>query len=799
MTEEGDMKRWMWITVIVVVCILAAISGGGYLWLQWRLSKELPQINGEIALNGIRENIEIIRDEWGVPHIYAQNEKDLYFAFGYAMAQDRLWQMDFHRRLGKGALSEILGKKFIAVDRYFRTIAAAGADTSVSEKIAPLLDAFSEGINAFMDSHKGRLPIEFTILGFRPSPWTPEDYIAVLKVVNWALSSGWRVDMTARRMLEKVGEERLKEAFPGWPGDAPIVIKNEKLLKAGIDRTQEVLALLDGIFPLGGSGASNNWVVSGDKSLSCKPILANDPHVSLTNPSFWWEVHLSCPTIDVTGFAVTGVPGIPVGHTGSTAWGVTNVMTDDVDFYVEKINSKNAGQYLFNGKWEDMKVIKETIAVKGEAPVVEEIFLTRHGPVIERPDAETAISARWAFSERPQPADPGYLLIKAKTVQEIGMALSRWELPGQNFVFADAGGGIGYWCCSPVVIRAKGEGLLPVPGWTDEYEWKGYVPHEEKPHVINPVNGVIFTANNRLAGEDYPYQITTYWEPADRSLRIKELLGAKEKFAPSDFMAIQMDVLSVLARRINPLMTEAVKDAFPDQKASELKAILSSWDCRMEKESVAASIFEVFFIHLLDAVFKDELGDELYAAYLKTVSFPARAIEAMAEADKCLFCDDISTPVKETFRDAAAKALKNAVTEIEGKLGSDMKKWYWGSLHALTFEHPLGKKRPLDLIFNLGPFPVEGSPLTINKKQYQYNNPYSCNHGVSMRMIVDLALPDGAYHVLPTGESGHIKSPHHTDQIPLYLEGKYRTAPFARPEVEKKKEAYLILKPEASR
>jgi penicillin amidase len=272
--ECNPMRKWIGISALVILCILVVVGGGGYLWFQWRLTSALPQVSGEIIVKGVNEPVEIIRDDYGVPHIYAKNEKDLYFVFGYAMAQDRLWQMEFFRRLGRGRLSEILGQKFVAVDRYFRMITAAGVNSNVSKEVAPLLESFAAGINAFMDSHRDRLPIEFTLLRFTPSPWQMDDYIAILKVVNWSLSSGWRADITAHRMLEKVGAERLKEAFPGWPGNAPIVITGGKLLRAGHDPTQKVLALLEGMLPLGGPGASNNWVVSGDRSSSGKPILA---------------------------------------------------------------------------------------------------------------------------------------------------------------------------------------------------------------------------------------------------------------------------------------------------------------------------------------------------------------------------------------------------------------------------------------------------------------------------------------------------------------------------------------------
>ncbi len=793
------MKKWILIIVVVLVGLILVVAGGGYLWFKHTSKKSLPQTSGEIGLKGLKEDVEIIRDTYGVPHIYAKNEPDLYLGLGYAMAQDRFWQMEFFRRLGHGRLSEVFGKDFVEADRYFRMLTAAGINKSIPGDLAFIIKSFTDGVNAYLETHQDRLPFEFKLLGYKPQPWENDDYLAVLKVMNWNASFGWKIDLTAARMLEKVGEERLREAFPAWPDDAPLIIPEEsKALSLSSNPSLEPIRLVERLTSLSSAAASNNWVVSGNKSLTGKPILANDTHLGLTNPSLWWEVHMVCPTINVSGFALPGTAGITIGHNKQVAWGVTFTMVDDVDFYIERINPENPRQYWYNDRWEDMKVVEETIRVKGEDPVKIEILLTRHGPIVNDVKVgvkERPLSARWAFTERLQPVQAVYLLAKAKDVQEVEEALKYWDLPGLNFVFADTSGNIGYRCCASIPMRSKADGILPVPGWTEEYEWKGYVPFDERPHVINPEEGFIATANNKVVADESPWVISNYWEPMHRITRIRQLLTDKEKLSVEDFKRMHQDVYCILASEMVPKMIEILKRRFSHNEANKARDILSKWDFTMGKDSVGACLFEVTFRKLMENIFKDELGEALFEEYLKTSVFPPRGMRMMVRNGSSLWFDDVSTPEKETMEDIIARSLGQTLSELREVIGADMDKWTWGKIHTLTFEHVLGKKKPLDWIFNLGPFPVGGSHLTINKKQYDYDKPYLVNHGVSQRMIVDLLDMDSCLHVLPTGESGHIRSPHHKDQIHLYLEGRYRPSWTDRREVEKHGEATLILRP----
>ncbi len=794
------MRKWfLWTVATIVILVLTGV-GAGYLWLQHTIQKSLPQFSGQESVRGIRDEVDIIRDSHGIPHIYAQNEPDLYFALGYAMAQDRLWQMEFYRRLGHGRLSELFGEDFLETDRFFRLIAAAGLNKEFLHELQALYNAFADGVNAYLTGHRDRLPLEFKLLRHAPEPWTPEDYFAILKVVNWGLSPGWRVDLTAAKILKKVGAEKFRDAFPVWPGNPQIQVPAESMLIAEVlpDSLLETQHRIEKQARFPSAAVSNSWVISARKSVTGKPILANDPHLMLTNPSFWWEGHLVCPTIDVSGYGIAGVPGIGMGRNHDVAWGITNVRVDDVDFYIEKINPANPRQYLYRGKWEDMRLIEETIRVKGKDPVKKPILLTRHGPVLTEFEAgreKLAISVRWTFSEGLQPGKATYLLAKARNISDVQKALRYWELPSQNFVFADTGGNIGFWCSATVPIRSKGDGFLPAPGWTGEYEWQGYVPFEERPHKINPEEGFLATANNRVADENYPYFISNYYEPVDRITRIRQLLSATEKLSVADVKQMQQDVYNVLASELTPKMIRALAEKTSRDDLQKVRELLSQWNYKMEADSVGACLFEMTLIHMLQNIFKDELGDELYRKYLETSVYPIRALRMVVRKEASAWIDDINTSETETLEDIIVKSIEQTIRKLKAEFGNDAVRWIWGSVHPLTFEHPLGKKKPLNYLFNIGPFPVGGSHLTINMRHYPYDNPYNTDAGVSYRMIVDFADMRVAHHVLPTGESGQLGSAHYQDQLNLYLDGKYHPAWLERSDIEKHDRGKLTLKP----
>ena len=792
-------SKWLGIGLLGPIGFAVLAAAVTFFWFQRTVSVSQPQVSGDTAVAGIRNPVEIVRDIHGIPHIYAQSEPDLFFAMGYAMAQDRLWQMEFYRRIGTGRLAEIFGKEALEADRHFRTLAAASKRRRLPDDVALLTDAFAAGVNAYLEEHRDRLPLEFKLLGYQPEAWHSSDYRAIYTLINWGLSLGWKVDLTAADILKKVGKDRFRDAFaPPAEAGRPIVMEIDPIPRydfSAIAATFLQVNRLTGFTP---APASNNWVISGARSVTGKPLLANDTHMPLTNPSLWWEVHLVCPTIEAAGFAIPGLPGLPLGRNRHVAWGITNVMVDDVDFYIERLNPQNPLQYRYEDHWEDMRSVRQTIRVKGATSVDIDIRLTRHGPVVEQGqfgNSNQVVSARWAVNDLELPARAAFRLLKAATVAEVVDALKDWEAPGQNFVFADTAGSIGYWCCAAIPMRPRGNGLLPVPGWTGADEWGGYLPFTKRPHVIDPPDGYVATANNALTDISFPHVIGTYWEPYDRISRIRALITAKPQLSVDDMAAMQSDVACPLAAEVMPLVLRVMDQRFTATPEAPIRDILARWDYRMSKQSAAAAIYETTYLNLLENIFKDELGPALYRRYIGLTVFAPRALRHILRTGRSGWLDDVDTPQTETLPDVVEKSLRQALRDLRGRFGSDVNRWTWGRLHKLTFRHPLGDRKPLDRLFDLGPFPISGSHLTVNKKQYDYTRPFAVREGVSQRMIVDLADPAVAQHVLPTGESGLLGNPHSRDQIDLYLEGRYHPSWLTRSEIEPHAEATLELKP----
>ena len=776
---KPSIKKWLLTAGLALLGICLICLAVVYFWYQRTISRSLPQTSGIVTLSEVSEKVEIFRDKFGIPHIFARNESDLFFAMGYAVAQDRLWQMELYRRLGSGRLAEIFGQELVATDRFFRTLAAGRGRWTIPSDLEFIPRRYIQGINAYRSSHIDRLPFEFKLLGYQPEPWRIDDIISVFRVLNWGLSFGWKVDLTAADVLYKFGEARYREAF-AIDHNLPIPEFADGLKSVGrygdlLAETFNRIKMITGIAP---SPASNNWVVSGRKSTTGKPLLANDTHMELTNPSLWWQVHLACPGFEVAGYSIPGLPGISVGHNRHVAWGITNVMVDDVDFYVQKLKPDDPLQYWHIDGWKKMKSSHQVIRVKGSEPVKMNILMTRHGPVLPASlsssfSNQQTVAARWAVNEVSEPLRASYLMLKVKSAEDMIAALRTWQSPGQNFVFADDIGNIGYWCCAAIPIRKKGDGMLPVPGWKTDYEWLGLVPFDEKPHIINPARGYIATANNRIDKGGYPYPISNYWGPSDRVERIRYLLEQKPVLSISDMQRIQTDVFCKLASDIVPRMVRVLKKQQVHRRQEALVGILEDWNFHMSSESVAACLFETTYYHMLENIFKKAMGPSLYRRYLDLMVFAPRALQIVLQADQSAWVEGGGSSGDRPLDAIVEKSLRQALAQLENNFGENPADWTWGRQHTLTFEHVLAKRKPLNHIFNIGPYPVPGNQLTVNKKQYDYNKPYSTIAGASQRMIVDMSDPTASLHVLPTGQSGLIGSPHNKDQIKLYLNGEY--------------------------
>ena len=766
------MLKWV-VSILLVLTIV--IIAGAYGYLRFTL----PDYDGEMTIPGLTGDVEIIRDSFAMPHIYAGSNEDAYFALGYCMAQDRLFQMDMVRRAARGKLAEILGPDLVPVDRFFRTITAGRSIESIAaaydKQTLEVSKAYTKGVNYFIKNHKGPLPLEFTILGYSPEPWHYTDLIGVYYYMAWDLNAAFAIEMLHAAVIEKVGQKLSRDLFPDYPIGYPTIVPGGQ---ASLEFFKTLTLAREALGTEGG-GASNNWVISGKKSATGMPILANDPHLGHGAPGIWYEAHLVTPEMNVSGSLLPGVPLIIIGANENVAWGVTNVMADDADFYIEKLNPANPHQYKFKGQWEDMTIKKEVIRVKGSADVNFSVKLTRHGPIIDEinkfdePEG-TALAMRWTAYEMLE-KNPFYYLNTARSIEDVEQALEYFKCPGQNFVYADKRGEIGYWAAVGIPIRDGFSGALPVPGWDGRHEWKGYAATAEQPHMKNPSRGWIATANNKHVDDSYPYPISHYYAMPDRFVRIQRLITAKDKYSVGDFEEMHNDFYMILAEEWVPEILDALTDKNLTNNEKAAKASLQDWDFVAGAEEVAPMVFHATINAMVKNTLEKRMGDELYRLYLKHNYMVLNAMRNLISARQSAWFDDPDTPEVEDLEAVITKSFKEAIVYLDTNLGAAVEDWQWGKLHTLTIYHPFGKSSPvMGYFMNIGPMPIGGGIATVNPQPYRLSNPWEGYHGASLRYIIDFADMKNSRRVIPAGISGNFMSPHYDDQIELWRNGRYR-------------------------
>lgn len=808
-------KRILTIVVIVVAILLTVGAGGGY----WLVTRSHPQINGTLQVAGLKARVEIVRDPLGVPHIYAENADDLLFAQGYVQAQDRLWQMEFSRRIGFGTLSDVLGASAIKQDRYLRTMGlgrAARLDTAaLSGDVKKMLQTYANGVNAFISTHQDNLPIEFVILGFKPAPWEPVDTVAWGKVMAYNLSGNYEADLLRAAFAAKLGPEQVKTLLPPYPASGPFIISPEMknytlaadaptampVIPIGKPALSEI-ALIDASLGLRLPGVgSNNWVIDGTKSTTGKPILSNDPHLGIQMPSIWYENGLHCvPKTDacpynVAGFTFPGVPGVVVGHNDRIAWGVTNVGPDIQDLYIEKVNPQNPNQYEYQGKWEDMQVVEEPIKVKGVVSETLRVQITRHGPIMTPviPGATEPLALQWtALRDRSRLFESVALVDKAQNWDEFRAALKLWDVPSQNFVYADVDGNIGYQMPGNVPIRAKGDGSAPVPGWTGEYEWSRYIPFDELPMVFNPSTHYIATANNAVVPPSYKYLLSNDWAAPFREQRIIDLLRAKDKLSVQDMKAIQADVYSIPLVQIQKHVAGLKTEGFLQQRAMEH---VKSWDGVLTEASIGGTTNEVTYQRLFLNVFANKLDKETLTTYRGAGDYHRRVMLALLEQPESEWWDDPSTAQKETRDVILRKSYAEAVDWLGSQFGDAPGEWRWSRLHTATFAHTLGSVQPLDRLFNVGPVGAPGGVYTVFATSFKHSAPYAVASVSSMRQILDLANWSNSLAIHTTGQSGQPLHRHYSDMVLMWRDVQYAPFHFDRAALDKVQEGTLVLIP----
>ncbi len=785
------LKRTLQILLVLIIIIFIA----GLFIIRNISRRALPDYNTDISLEGLTADVRVYRDQYGIPHVYADNEHDLYTAVGFLLAQDRLWQMDLLRRVTLGRLSEIFGEDFIDIDLLLRALRYTEKSMRLLEtgkpEIVGALEAFAAGINQYLSAQSGKLPPEFTILGYKPEPWESFHSLNLIGYMAWDLKAGWN-ELILEKIKSVTDSVHMIELLPDVS-----VYKSFVYPEFGADmKSSSVLSdLLTIIGKLDNLGVdvfsgSNNWAVSGDKSISGKPLLANDMHISLNIPGIWYQMHHTVKgKLNVTGLVLPGQPFVICGHNEDIAWGMTNTYVDNVDFYLEKINPSDSNQYLYMDEWKNFIVKEEHIAVKGGDTVVREIRFSHRGPVISefKNFRDETITMHWIGDEPSNEMKTVYLLNRAGNWEEFKEALRTFKSISQNIVYADQEGNIGLFCAAGIPIRKRAGTYGILPGWTDEFNWTGMVPFEELPFSYNPQNGFVSSANNKSVDDTYPYHIGSWYDLPYRNNRIRELLGEKEKYSVDDFTGIQLDQQSGMATHFKPQLLKALKSHNGlSELQQECMQLLESWDGTMNKNRPEAAIFESFYIQLRKNLFSDELGAELFENLENVSSIISAAVYRILERNESAWADDISTVEKESLADIYVRSFQDAVNDLHDQFDDDPAKWAWGDLLLFTLKHPLSSARILDRVFSLnrGPYNVGGSFHTISKYTYPGNDPSQVNHGSSHRHVFTFDDWDKSLTIIPTGNSGIPSSRHYCDQTGMYVTGEYHKDLFSRESVE---------------
>ena len=839
----------------VAITLLAAIAvGGAYVYLR----RSLPQFDGTTTIAGISAPIDIVRDADAIPHIFAANKLDGLFGLGYVHAQDRLWEMEFQRRIGFGRLSEVLGAATLPQDRFLRTVgfgrAARTAWASTPDWAKQQVNAYVAGVNAFISAHHGsQLPPEFSLLRFEPEPWTGPDVVVWVKMMAWDLSGNYSFELLRHDLIRAVGEERMHQLMPPYAVDGLSILSKLSTTEDTVDRgnktkpgvtsvstvssvvassvvARSVVAssgteswsraligsLADGDpivrdFLLGGSSTeglgSNNWVVDGTLTASGKPLLANDPHLGTRLPSTWYLAHISAGDFEVIGGTFPGIPAVALGRNRFIAWGATNVAADVQDLYRERLDASGT-HYEFRGAQEPITVIPETIAVKGAAPVQLNVRFTRHGPLVS--DAINANNADSKANPKPLPLEPlafrwtaldpddgtlaAFLKVnEAHNWAEFTDALKDYAVPSQNFVYADVDGHIGYYAPGHIPLRASGDGSHPAEGWTGDAEWTGWAPFDALPHTFDPPEHFIVTANHRPAPPTYVYNLGLEWTEPYRAQRIVDLIRAKTTVTPDDFARMQADTVSLHAKALVPVLLTHTRTVGPGEQPA--LDVLRKWNFDATGDSAAAAIFQAWFLQLAPALVGDKLGPVVTESYQGKFSFVSRFIANTLASNDSPWCDDVTTGKKESCDDAVGGALVKGMNDLRRRMGDDMTRWRWDTVHLAVFPHALDSVaalRPL-LSRSVG---IGGDWSTVNVGVTAADHPYEVHTVPGYREIIDLSAAGDSRFLDAVGESGHFLSKHYDDFLNDWQAVRHRKMRMNRDEIDRGAIGHLRLTPQ---
>ena len=844
---------------VVILAILGGTFGTYYLksYIPSTVApKSFPQIDGEIQLPGLDGPVDVYRDNMGIPHIYATTMHDLFMAQGYVHAQDRFWQMDFWRHVGSGRLSEMFGEGQVDTDKFLRTLGwrqtAEQEYAMLNPESKAILDDYVEGVNAYIqDREPIELSLEYLILtgvlnpDYKIEPWTPVQSLTWGKGMAWDLGGNMDNEIERAILLKTLTPEQVDELFPPYPQDHPVIvpvigegsvsaqpssetsahvdISTESLiaLQSNIDLLENVLG------PRDDSIGSNSWAVSGKLTTTGMPLFANDMHLAKRMPSIWYQNALHClPKTDacpweVTGFSFVSVPGVVAGHNDQIAWGFTNTGPDVMDLYIERVNPENPDQYEVNGEWVDFETRTESINVGGGEPVKITVRITRHGPVVSDtygplkdevdPDDPEAvpfkeeagvalpenyvIALAWTALQPSTPFEAIWGFNKAKNWEQFRESARKFHVPAQNILYADTAGNIGYQMPGDIPIRAKGDGRVPVPGWTNEYDWTGFIPFEELPYAFNPDSGFIATANNQTHPWDYPYLVTRDFNYGFRAERIANMIeSAPGKIDIAYFKSMHGDSKNLNAETLVPILLALELDPEP---ASVRDQFLGSWDYHNRADSQSAAVFEWFWQNLLMKAFSDDLPEDYWPGGGSRWYEVARNL--VNQPDSSWWDDKNSESEVETRDNIFALAFEETLEQMRKEHGRNPDKWpTWGELQPIVFQNEtLGESGigPIEALFNRGPFKTGGGSEIVNATGWTVGKSFEVTGVPSEREIVDLSNLDNSLAIHTTGQSGHAFHPHYADMAPLWASVEYYPMWWEQQSVMDDTEGHLRLAP----
>lgn len=750
----------------------------------------VPDLEGEIAVPGLGAPVEVTHDRWGVPHVYADTLDDLFRAQGFLVASERLFQLDLLLRLANGRLAGMLGDLGLPSDRFARTVGwnRAGATIAADwdEDSHRMVAAYREGALAWLDAMSAP-PVEHAVLSLAPS--LPEDeasWAAAMVWLSWNLSGNWDEELLRAEIADRLGPDAVLDLFPDLPRDLELPIAGRRSGVSALDLLTQA--------PRPPGQGSNEWVVAGSRSATGAPLLANDPHLAALTPSIWFECHLAAPGYEASGVCLPFAPGVVIGRTQHHAWGFTNVGGDTQDLFLERLNED--GTAARSGDvWEPLTVHREAIEVRGRAePVVLDVRETRHGPILDsyvvgvtQPEVvEGGITETYALRwvGHAYAITPSVLLRMAAATDfaSFRSALRGWYSPGQNVVYADVDGHIGYQCTGRYPVRRAGEGTTPVPGWTAEHEWDGWIDFDDLPWDLDPSAGFLATANNRIHDEDYPHLIGLDWTPPSRIRRIAEILGAEGRHTPENFAAMQADTVSIPARTMAPVLAGV---APADERQRVAVALLDGWDGDLAVDSAAACVYQAWCHHVAELVLRPALGDalftHLYGRGVSTGTWRALVLPGLLERPTARWFGADGVEARD---DVLRRALDAALDELEERLGPDPSAWRWGDLHRVVFAGQLAAFPGMAEVFTAGVVGKGGDDDTLDQGAFEPERRYDAVVIASCRQIHDLSGPDASTATNTLGRSGHPGSRSWNDQLPLWSTGRRHPMPLTREAVE---------------